>query len=519
MGRTFPKVAPLLVGLVLAVPSLAPAAEITLRSADLTVEMTGELLGYDGEFFRLKTRFGDMTLRAQGLICHGLACPDPGQYAADIAIAGSADAIRTTLPRLIEAYGFARGLTTLRTDHGDGWTIFVSDGANVPVARIQATAGTNATAFADLAAGRADIIFTTRHPTVPEVEATRANGGGDLRNPYRSRIVAVDGLAVIVNRRNPVRAIRLADLAGIYAGQITSWADLGGDPAPIRLLQRDAGTDLAQFFYDRVFPPEGDRVPMQAAAFETDDRIAAAVAADPFAIGFVALSGVGNARPLALTGACGIRVVPTRFALGADDYPMLWHLHAYTPERRLPVFARDVLAWLDSDEAADALERAGLVGLGIARMAFLEQPARVANAVRSADDEVSLQNLKGFVRGFAEATRLSTTFRFQDNSTEMDERSAANVARLARRIEDGDFDGRELVFAGFSDSTGGAAGNRRIARQRAEEVADLVRKAATRADMTRLQIRSLGLGEVSPLACNDDEAGRRLNRRVEVWLR
>ena len=81
------------------------------------------------------------------------------------------------------------------------------------------------------------------------------------------------------------------------------------------------------------------------------------------------------------------------------------------------------------------------------------------------------------------------------------------------------FEGHELVFAGFSDSVGGAAGNRRISRQRAEQVADLVRKAATRADLSRLTISVIGLGEVSPLACNDDDLGRRINRRVEVWLR
>jgi len=132
---------------------------------------------------------------------------------------------------------------------------------------------------------------------------------------------------------------------------------------------------------------------------------------------------------------------------------------------------------------------------------------------------VSLAALQGFVRIFSDAARLSPTFRFDGNLIRIDQRSERNIATLARMIELGDFDGRELVFAGFSDSQGSATGNRRVSRQRAERVADAVRAAAARADLSKVRITVHGLGEVSPLACNDTESGRWANRRVEVWVR
>jgi phosphate transport system substrate-binding protein len=519
MGRFTTGFLPHLLALILLAAPAVHAADITLRSADSAVELSGELLDFDGEFYRIRTKYGDMTLNARGVICHGLGCPDPGQYAADLAISGTSDEVQDMLPGLIEAYAFESGFTATRSDHGGGWTIFVSDRANVPVARIQARAGTDESAFADLASGTADLIITTRRPTDAEAEAAIAGGAGDPRARYRSRIVALDGLAFIVNRRNPITSLGLGDLTDIYSGTTVSWDGLGAEDVPIRVLGRAQRSDLSARVRTLLFNAEDGPQPIPLRSFPDNATLADAVAADPFALGYATVSTIGNARALSLRGTCGMRIVPSRFAVKAGDYPLLTYIHAFTPERRLPVFARGFLTWLDSDSAQEALARMGRFGLDIDSARFADQNERVANAIRAADQEITLDHLRGFVRSFSNAARLSTTFRFSDNSTDMDERSSRNVALLARRIEDGDFDGRELVFAGFSDSVGGAAGNRRISRQRAEQVADLVRKAAARADLSRLTISAIGLGEISPLACNDDELGRRINRRVEVWLR
>ena len=88
-----------------------------------------------------------------------------------------------------------------------------------------------------------------------------------------------------------------------------------------------------------------------------------------------------------------------------------------------------------------------------------------------------------------------------------------------RALEAGEYDGRELVFVGFSDAQGEANANLEIAYDRAEAVRAAVLKAAEAADLRRLELGVEAFGEAMPMACDDTVWGRQVNRRVEVWLR
>jgi phosphate transport system substrate-binding protein len=89
--------------------------------------------------------------------------------------------------------------------------------------------------------------------------------------------------------------------------------------------------------------------------------------------------------------------------------------------------------------------------------------------------------------------------------------------RLAAAIEAGFFDGRTLLFAGFSDSAGSAQINARLAQRRPETVLEAVRAATDSAD-ARVTLRAEAFGEALPMACEDTDWGSAVNRRVEVWV-
>ena len=108
--------------------------------------------------------------------------------------------------------------------------------------------------------------------------------------------------------------------------------------------------------------------------------------------------------------------------------------------------------------------------------------------------------------------------RFSDGSSDLDALSRAAVARLAAAIESGAFDGRRLIFVGFSDSAGAAEINLRVAQRRAEAVRDAVQNAADAATPGRVTFEIAAFGEAMPMACEETEQGRAVNRRVEVWL-
>ncbi|MFT5005077.1 MAG: phosphate transport system substrate-binding protein [Paracoccaceae bacterium] len=511
---------PLVVALMFAVSGPVFSQEITLNSADGSIRLTGELLEFDGESYRIVSKFGELTVNALGVTCTGLSCPDPGQYAADITISGTVSIVDNLLPGLIEDFGFLTGQTVLRQDHGPlGWTYFLSDVAQIPLARLQATPVNSSQVFADLMNEASDLAVSNRPPNQEEVQAAKKAGIGDLSSPVLSQVLAIGGLIFIVSKQNPISAITLDQAARIYAGEITNWAELGGYDGPIHLFSHEIGSDQAHEFDQRIFPESRNSTPASIAYFKSDVAISTAVSVDPFAIGYVGYAGIRNAKPLAIKGTCGIQQLPTAFTLGSDDYPLTRAYYVFTPDRRLPIFARNFLGFLDSDAAQTSIASLGFVGQGLTSLPFYKQQDRAGNAIAHSGDEVTLPELQDFVGKFADAERLSSTFRFADGTTHMDLRSKRNIRVLAQMIEVGDFDGKKLIFAAFSDTQGSASGNRRISRQRAEQVAQMVKTAANRADFGKVEIQTLGMGEVSPLACNEDEAGRKTNRRVEVWVK
>jgi len=498
------------------------AQDITLKSADGSVKLSGTLLNFDGEFYRINTIFGEMTLNALGVECTGLRCPDPGQYAADVTVSGARGAVLDLLPALIEDFGFSTGLTSLRSDFDKKqWTYFLSDSRRIPEARIEAHPSTSASGFGDLINGKTDLVVSTRRPNSREIQAAARSKTADLTSRWHRHFLAVDALVFIVSPENPISSLSIENIAAIFSGRITNWADLGGFDAPIALVRPNTSSEIYAKFIHEVFPQK-TKTPLPAAqSFSSNSALSDAVAADPFAIGFTSFSGVRNAKPLALRAPCGIRQYPTKFGLQSGDYPLSSYIYLFTPRHRPSVFMRNFLAFLDSPLGENSVSDQGFASLAPVEIAFSGQQERIANALRVAGggEGVPLAALKEFVTTLSGANRLSATIRFLDSSTEMNARSIHSISSLARKIESGAFDGRELMFIGYSDTNGSAAGNRKISRQRAGKAMKAVKSAARRANLSRVRFRAIGMGQVSPVACNDTDRDRRLNRRVEIWVR
>ena len=249
------------------------------------------------------------------------------------------------------------------------------------------------------------------------------------------------------------------------------------------------------------------------------EALTEAVAANPFAIGLALQSAPGRTRSLELTGGCGFRATALPEALKAGDYPLAVPLFLYLRPGRFPAVGREFLRFLETPAAQIAILRAGLVDQAFARTPVARQGDRLANAIRAAGDEIGLDELQRLVRAMDGARRLSVTFRFDDGSSELTAQSRSNVALLARALESGTLGAGELVFVGFSDGLGPADANRRLSLERAASVRAAVIAAAPTADTGRLRLKVDGFGEAMPMACDDSDWGRQVNRRVEVWIR
>lgn len=502
-------------------PALPTFAEdVTLTSRDGAIEISGTLLGFDGEFYRVDTEYGVLTVDGSGVDCDGPGCPNLTGFVADMSISAAQAVAEPLFPALIESFARIEGYAATREEwpgRGFVYTLYDGDDAR-PVARFRVRLTTSQEAFADLIAEVADFVVSLREPTRDERLMARDAALGDLDAVRQSRVLALDALVPVVNPGNPVRHLGIETLADLYAGDITRWADVGGEDAPITLYLRDPAAGFGMVFNDMVVTPYDKQLADSVLTKAANAGVTRAVEDDPFGLGITSFSQTALTETVTLTGACTFEVAPGRTAIKAGDYPLAAPVFLYRPAIRLPQAGRDFLRFLRTGAAERVIQRVGLVDQGIDEISVADQGARLANAIAQAGDEIPLEELQRMVALMTGTRRLTLTYRFSGGSTALDAPSRSNVGLLAEALEAGAFDGRSLVFVGFSDGEGAAALNKRLAARRAETVRRAVVEAAETFDPERVTITTDAFGEALPMACDDSEWGRRINRRVEVWV-
>lgn len=469
------------------------AQDATLTSRDGGLELAGTILAFDGEFYRIDTAYGPLTVDAQGVICDGPGCPDLTAPRATIRLVGEADAGTRLLPPLVAAFAAARGLGV--TD-ADGRLVLTDPKTDQVLAEFGFAPATPERAGALVQAGGAEL-------------AVAAWESGD----FLPRTLALDALVPVVAPDNPVAEISSADLARALSGEVDSWAQVGGPDMPLVLhaLAAGSGVDAAL----------AARLGRDVAADVTHADLAAlarAVAADPWALAVTGRASAGAAKPITLTDKCGFPLLPTPLAVKAEDYPLALPVYLLAPKRRLPLMAREFLEFLSFPQAQAAIASAGFVDRAPERQPMTADGLRLLNAIQGAGAETTLEDLKRLADAMDGADRVSFTFRFEDGSTVLDAHSRDNLADLALLLEAGSFRGQTLYLAGFSDGQGAADANLTLSQDRAEEVLDALRAIAPGLEDARLP-QVISFGEALPMACDETSVGRRLNRRVELWLR
>ncbi len=498
----------------------ALAQDVTLSSLDGTMEVSGDLRGFDGEFYRIATRFGELTIDGSGVRCDGPGCPSLSDFVAEITLAGSSTMAEVLLPALIEGFSLRNGYQTKRTDHNAGEFEYTLLGANgLPTMRFHFIVSNTDDGFLDLLSDEADMVMALREIRDEERAAAAKAGLGDMTKPSRSRVLALDAMVPIVSPENPVRKISVPQIADIFAGHITNWQELGGADAPIALHLPVQESGLAQAFEDKILHPAKLTLAEEIRRHERGSTLVRRVTTDPFAIGIASYAETETARVLTLTGSCGFSLSADRRSIKTEDYPLTAPMFLYLPARRLPRIAREFLTYLRSSAAQVVIRRAGFVDQSAEHIPLALQGERLANAVRAAGPQTSLSDLQRMVTAMDGMQRLTVSFRFEAGSTRLDAQSRSNVEILAQDLETGVYDARTLVFSGFSDGEGPAEANQKIAYKRAEAVKKAVIDAAETANLNRINIQVDAFGEALPMACDASEWGRQVNRRVEVWVR
>lgn len=169
-------------------------------------------------------------------------------------------------------------------------------------------------------------------------------------------IVAIDGIAVITNKSCSIKDVTSKDLAKIYSGEITDWAELGGKEQPIIVIGREAGSGTRDAFEELLEVKDGC---VYAQELDSTGAVLAKVATTPGAIGYVSLDVVDDT----VSGLKIDGVEPTEKEILAGKY-MLQRPFVMATKGEISGQNELVQAWfnyINSDDGKEVIKQVGLI--------------------------------------------------------------------------------------------------------------------------------------------------------------
>ena len=101
--------------------------------------------------------------------------------------------------------------------------------------------------------------------------------------------IASDGIAIAINKNNPVKNLTKEQISKIYAGEVTNWKDLGGKDLQITVISREAGSGTTGTFEDIIMKKAKKEIASSVLRINQSEGIRATVAKSEEAIGFFSL--------------------------------------------------------------------------------------------------------------------------------------------------------------------------------------------------------------------------------------
>ena len=192
--------------------------------------------------------------------------------------------------------------------------------------------------------GRCDIGLSSRNLKDEE----KAKG-------LKETVLALDGIAIIVNPQNPVTDLDVETIAKIYKGEIKNWKEIGGNDAEIVLIGREPGSGTRDGF--ESITDTKDKCAYRQELTSTGDVITT-VAGNPDAIGYASLASVkATVKAVSVDG-----VIPSEKTVKDGSYSIQRPFVLVTKEGvELSESAQKFFDYVTSEEANEVISGAGVV--------------------------------------------------------------------------------------------------------------------------------------------------------------
>jgi phosphate transport system substrate-binding protein len=203
-----------------------------------------------------------------------------------------------------------------------------------PYIFVAVTGGGSGTGIASLINKTCDIADCSRRMKEKEIVLAKRNG---IRP--KEYIVGYDGIAVVVNPKNPINKLTIDELSDIFSGKIRNWKQFGGKNRKIVLLSREVSSGTYVYFKEHVLrkgnPNDKTEYASTALLLSSSQAVVEEVAQNPDAIGYFGMGYLCNkVKSIAVARNREEKYyLPTIENVLDGKYPISRPLFVYTPTK------------------------------------------------------------------------------------------------------------------------------------------------------------------------------------------
>jgi phosphate transport system substrate-binding protein len=333
-----------------------------------------------------------------------------------------------------------------------------------------------------------------------KADIAMVSGGADnLSSDVQLSAVALDGIAIVVNRANRVKELTKSQVRDIFTGKITDWAQVGGQAGQINTYARQLQSGTFEAFKQMVLEQSVASLPGNVNLFEDSKQLISAVEKDPFGIGFSSFSNVGATNVLGLSDVGTAVQYPSVFTIQTEDYLLTRRLYLAFLMTNNTRLMSQFIAFCAADNKGQKV---------VAETGFVNMNLHNDNANQTAIADAPPQ----YIAAISGAKRLPTSLHFQSGSSAPDVRATDDIKRIMAILSEPQNRQKQVELMGFTDNVGNPTQNLALSTQRAQSIQAEFAKFG-------LKTQVFGFGQALPVANNETALNQNKNRRVEVWIK
>ena len=187
--------------------------------------------------------------------------------------------------------------------------------------------------------------------------ASRALKDEEKAGGLTETIVALDGIAVIVNADSKVADLTVEQIGKIFTDEITDWSEVGGDAGTISCIGREAGSGTRDGFESITGTKDTCKLDQE---LTSTGGVIEAVAGNPNAIGYASLSAVEGKNTVKAVTVGGVACTEATVLDGSYAIQRPFVLVTKTGENLSPA-AQAFFDYATSSAASQLIKAAGAV--------------------------------------------------------------------------------------------------------------------------------------------------------------